>query len=90
MRVVLVTLDGHLASAAERAFGRLRRVAPGEPAQELLDPAGLDLHLIGLQAQHGEQEQAQQEEQALSEGQRRHGLLWRSGLHIGPGSRVNA
>jgi magnesium chelatase subunit H len=29
MRVTLVTLDGHLASAAERAFDRLRRVAPG-------------------------------------------------------------
>lgn len=29
MRVVLITLDGHLASAAERAFGRLKRAAPG-------------------------------------------------------------
>lgn len=28
MRVTLITLDGHLSSAAERAFARLRRVAP--------------------------------------------------------------
>ncbi|MEM1412342.1 MAG: magnesium chelatase subunit H, partial [Pseudomonadota bacterium] len=29
MHVALITLDGHLSSAAERAFSRLRRVAPG-------------------------------------------------------------
>jgi magnesium chelatase subunit H len=29
MRVALITLDGHLSSAAERAFSRLRRTAPG-------------------------------------------------------------
>jgi len=29
MRVALITLDGHLSSAAERAFSRLKRVAPG-------------------------------------------------------------
>jgi magnesium chelatase subunit H len=29
LRVTLITLDGHLAGAAERAFGRLEREAPG-------------------------------------------------------------
>ena len=29
MHVALITLDGHLSSAAERAFSRLKRVAPG-------------------------------------------------------------
>ncbi|MDJ0908155.1 MAG: magnesium chelatase subunit H [Woeseiaceae bacterium] len=45
LRVALITLDGHLAGAAERAFGQLRREAPGLECS---------LHCAGEWASHPE------------------------------------